>query len=303
MNQILVPILAYLSIISLGGALLIALVARRQPLKARLLALEGNRGAEPTSAERRRPFGAIARLGEAVSGNRASQRLQEALAQAGYHEPRASAIYLGCKCLLFVAGSGGGMLGLLPFSLPVALKFPLILSSGAILSFVPNILVWLRREQRRNEVRLHLANAIDLQEICVSSGMGLDMAWNAVSDEVRSVSPILADEMALTNLEIHLGSPRAVALRHMAQRTGAEDLSSLVATLVQSERFGTSVTDALRTFASSLRDRRSQRAEESAEKMAVKLLFPLVLCIFPAMLIVVAGPACIEVFKAIGGSK
>jgi len=131
--------------------------------------------------------------------------------------------------------------------------------------------------------------------------MGIDMAWNAVSDEVRRVSTTLGDEMALTNLEMHLGAPRADAMRHMSDRTGVDDIASLVATLVQSERFGTSIADALRVFAESLREQRSQRAQEAAEKMAVKLLFPLVLCIFPAMLIVVAGPAFITIYKTIGG--
>ena len=102
---------------------------------------------------------------------------------------------------------------------------------------------------------------------------------------------ILSDEMALTNLEIHLGSPRGEAMRHMAERTDNEELSSLVAILVQSERFGTSVADALRTFAESVRAERSRRAEEYAEKMAVKLLVPMILFIFPTILVVVVGPA------------
>ena len=149
---------------------------------------------------------------------------------------------------------------------------------------------------------MHLPHAIDLLEICVSSGMGLEMAWNAVGDEVRRVSTILADEMALANLEMHLGADRASAMRHMAERTGAEEISSLVATLVQSERFGTKVADALRVFAESMRIERSQRAEEAAEKMAVKLLFPLILFIFPSMLIVCAGSAVIQIVQVLGGN-
>ncbi|MCZ6652537.1 MAG: type II secretion system F family protein, partial [Planctomycetota bacterium] len=127
-------------------------------------------------------------------------------------------------------------------------------------------------------------------------------AWNAVSDEIRAVCDILADEMALTNLEVHLGAPRAAAMRHMADRTGAEDLTALVSTIVQSERFGTSIGDALKAAATSMREVRSQRAEESAEKMPVKLLFPLVLFLFPAVLIVIAGPAAIEWSNIIANS-
>jgi tight adherence protein C len=127
--------------------------------------------------------------------------------------------------------------------------------------------------------------------------MGMDMAWNSVSDEVRAVSPTLADEMALTNLEIHLGAPRVVAMRNMARRTGADELSSLVAVLVQSERFGTSVVDALRTYANAMRETRSMRSQEAAEKMAVKLLFPMILFIFPSVILVMIGPAGMTLYK------
>jgi tight adherence protein C len=167
---------------------------------------------------------------------------------------------------------------------------------AAILFFLPNIVVSSRRNRRRAEVRRHLPDAVDLLEICVSAGMGLDMAWNHVGDEIRNVSLVLADEMALTVLEIQLGAPRTLAMRHMAERTGAEELASLVALLVQSDRFGTSIADSLRTFAVGMRETRSQRAEEQAEKTAVKLLFPLVFFIFPVMLIVMVGPAGIVLY-------
>ena len=109
------------------------------------------------------------------------------------------------------------------------------------------------------------------------------------------MSAPLADEMALTNLELHLGGSRAVAMRHMAKRTGVDDITSFVAVLVQSERFGTSIGEAVRTFAESMREERSLRAQEAAEKMAVKLLIPLVLFIFPALFAVLVGPAGIQI--------
>jgi tight adherence protein C len=171
---------------------------------------------------------------------------------------------------------------------------------AALFFFLPNLYIARRLGQRRLEVKRHMPDAIDLLEICVSSGMGLDQAWNSVGDEIRIVSPVLADEMALANLELQLGATRAEALRHMADRTGAEEFSSLVAMLVQSERFGTSISEALSVFAKTMRETRSQRAEESAEKMAVKLLFPLVLCIFPVMLIVMAGPAVLTIMDIMG---
>ena len=181
---------------------------------------------------------------------------------------------------------------LLPLEKPsLGVRVTGILCGGAMLFLIPNLVVHHRRTKRRREVRAHLPDALDLLEICVSAGMGLDLAWNSVADEIRGVSPTLADEMALTNFEIHLNAPRAAAMRHMAERTRADELSSLVAVLVQSERFGTSIGEALRTFSESMRDSRSQQAEETAEKMVVKLLFPMILLIFPAIFIVICGPA------------
>jgi tight adherence protein C len=242
---------------------------------------------------------AVSRLGTSVSKGGVSQKLKQALAQAGFHDAGAPAVFLGAKVLLLIFGIAISIVIILPLGALTPLKVIIILAVGFILSLLPNLVVSLRRKRRCTDVRLRLPDAIDLLEICVSAGMGLDQAWNAVADEVRGVSTILADEMALANLEIHLGAPRPVAMRHMAERTASDELSSLVATMVQSERFGTSISEALRTFATSLREQRSQRAEEAAEKMAVKLLFPLVLCIFPAMLIVVGGPAIMEVLKII----
>jgi tight adherence protein C len=175
--------------------------------------------------------------------------------------------------------------------------------AGGVLFFVPDLAVGIARDRRRENIRRHLPDAVDLLEICVSAGLGLDQAWNSVAEEIRRVSPMLADEMELTNLEISLGASRAVAMRHMSERTGAADISSLVALLVQSERFGASIVDALRTFATTMRETWSQRAEEAAERMAVKMLFPMVLFIFPALLIVMVGPAALGFFQAMGPSS
>jgi tight adherence protein C len=153
--------------------------------------------------------------------------------------------------------------------------------------------------RRREEIRRHLPQAVDLLEICVSSGLGLDMAWSVVSEEIRQVSPILANAMSLTNFEMNLGASRVDAMRHMAERTGATELSSLATILIQTERFGTSIAETLKIFANSMREARTYTAEESAEKMTVKLIFPMALFIFPAVLVIVAGPALITLF----GSK
>jgi len=125
------------------------------------------------------------------------------------------------------------------------------------------------------------------------------MAWNIVSDEIHHVSEVLGAAMDLSNFEIHLGASRTEAMRSMALRTGADQMSSLAAILVQSERFGTSVALALKEFASSMREERRMIAEENAEKMAVKLVVPMVLCIFPAVIIVTIGPAAINIISTL----
>jgi tight adherence protein C len=239
------------------------------------------------------------KLGRKVSAGRTSQRLRERLAAAGFHSETAASTFLGYKLLLSIAAALGSTLLLLPLSMPVAAKPTIVALVTGILFLAPDVVVSLARRRRCREVRDHLPDAIDLLEICVSAGMGLDMAWNAVSDEMRRVNTTLADEMDLTNLELSLGVSRANAMRHMAQRTGADEISSLVALLVQSERFGASIVSALRTFAETMRDARSTRAEEAAEKTAVRMLFPMVLFIFPPLLIVMVGPALLKLVSTL----
>ncbi|HUS45329.1 MAG TPA: type II secretion system F family protein [Phycisphaerae bacterium] len=297
-EAVVVGALMFVAVVSIGGAVIMAGAAHRKALRARVEGVEACVERAPPEGG---PFGrALRSLGKAVSGGRSSQSLQEQLARAGWHHKSAAMVYLGTKVLLLVVGLVVPAVFLLPTGLSVPVKVLLILLGGVLLLFVPNSVVVMRHRKRREEVRHHLPDVVDLLEICVSSGMALDAAWNFVTDEIRQVSPTLADEMALANLEIHLGAPRDVALRHMAERMGGEDLLSLAGVLVQSERFGTSIAEALRIFATMMREDRGFRAQESAEKIAVKLLFPLVLFIFPAVFVVLAGPAAITLVKVMG---
>jgi tight adherence protein C len=199
--------------------------------------------------------------------------------------------------LLFGIGLVVAAISVVPMNAAIPIKATLIFFGAVCLFFVPNMVIMLRLRKRHREICEHLPEAIDLLEICVSSGIGLGMAWNIVADEIQHVSSTLAGAMALTNFEIHLGVTRVEAMRHMAVRTGVDELSSLSATLVQSERFGTSIAATLKVFAESMREERYSAAEESAEKMAVKLSVPMVLFIFPAIIIIVAGPALVSVAK------
>jgi len=300
-REIMIAFLVGASVMALGGAVLLARWAVRVILRSRLKVVSGTDTIDqtpPPSADSSRYVDVIQKFGHAVSAGRTSVLLRERLTQAGYYQSEAAVVYLGAKTLLLLIGLLGTCALVLPTPMESDSKALLIITGSLSLYFVPNSVVAARRSRRCGEVRRHLPDTIELLEICVTAGMGLDMAWNQVADEMRAVSPILADEMALTNLEIHLGEARAMAMRHMAQRTGADELSSLVAVLVQSERFGSGIADPLRNFATTMRETRSNRAQELAEKMAVKLMFPMIMFIFPAALLIMAGPAFISLFVA-----
>jgi len=162
---------------------------------------------------------------------------------------------------------------------------------------VPDI--WLKRkiERRKQNIQHALPDAMDLAVISIEAGLGLDQALMRVGQEIRAAHPDLADELHLRNLEINMGRSRSDAFRNLAERTGVEDLKALVAILIQTDRFGTSVGQALRTFSDSLRTKRRQRAEEQAAKLAIKMVLPMVLFIFPGVFIVILGPAFIAIVR------
>ncbi|HYE62909.1 MAG TPA: type II secretion system F family protein [Phycisphaerales bacterium] len=288
---IILPALVFLAVLFLGGAIIAARGAKRKAIAPRLFT---DQISDVAGEGEQRAVELVDRVGRAVTFGKTTDKLQKQLTQAGLSDPSAPQVFLGSKILLLVIGAA--MVGVATIWLPVPplLRIVLMVFVGAVMSFVPNLYVSMRRSKRSQEVRRSLADATDLLEVCVCAGMGLDMAWNVVTDEIRHVSSVLADEMALTNLEIQLNAPRHVAMRHMAERTNSPELLSLVAVLIQSERFGTSVGEALQTFAASLRQERSAKAEESAEKMSVKLIIPMVLFVFPAAMVVMVGPAVLK---------
>jgi tight adherence protein C len=169
--------------------------------------------------------------------------------------------------------------------------------------------MWLRRAilRRQENIQFGLPDAMDLAVIAVEAGLGLDQALLRVGDEINIAHPDLADELRLRNLEVNMGRSRSDALRNLAERTGVEDLKALVAILIQTDKFGTSIGQALRTFSESLRVKRRQRAEEQAAKLAIKMVVPMVLFIFPGVFIVILGPAFIAIVRdllpALNGTK
>jgi tight adherence protein C len=173
---------------------------------------------------------------------------------------------------------------------------------GAAVGWIaPAFYVGNRVKARQSEIQRALPDALDMLVVCVEAGLGLNQALVRVAEEVDRVSPVLSEQLVMVNLEIRAGTGREEALRRLADRTGVPEVSSLVSMLIQTDRFGTSVAHTLRVQSSSLRTKRRQRAEEAAAKTAIKLVFPLVLFIFPALFVIILGPATITIFDTFAG--
>ena len=215
--------------------------------------------------------------------------LQLRLVQAGFRRSDALPVFLTIRVAIAV-------LAFAVFAMPVVMRPNLTVALAALgVGYVlPGMVLARLAKRRQHRIRLSLADALDLLVISVEAGLGLDQALLRVGQELELSHPDLAGELRLVNLELLAGKPRPEALRNLADRTGVDDLSSLVSMLVQTDRFGTSVANSLRVFSDTLRTKRRQRAEEAAAKTGVKMVFPLVLCIFPAIWVVTIGPAAIR---------
>lgn len=297
-SEVLLAALAFVSVLFIGASILFLREQRQRAVRKRL-EMPGSPNVPATSLQGSRFLRFIEQIGNFISHGHASTSLWEQMIRAGYMSRGAPAIYTGVKMLFFAIGLAVTAFFMLPSPLSAVQKTVWISLGGLIPFFVPNFAVLVREKKRREEIRQHLPDAIDLLEICVTAGIGLDMAWNLVADEIRHVTPVLGSAMDLSNFEIHLGASRTEAMRNMATRTGAEQLTSLAAILVQSERFGTSVADTLREFATWMREERHMTAEERAEKMPTKMLFPMALFIFPAIMVISIGPAMIHISRAL----
>ena len=176
---------------------------------------------------------------------------------------------------------------------------PLLIFGAALLLgyLLPDIWLTWRIRARQHRLRLALPDGLDLLVICVEAGLGLDQALARVSQELRFAHPELSEELQIVNLEMRVGKTRLEALRELSQRTGLDDIKALVAMLIQTDRFGTSVAQALRVHSDELRMKRRQRAEEMAAKTTVKMVPVLVFFIFPALMVVILGPAVIAIMR------
>lgn len=232
-------------------------------------------------------------------------KLKAKLAHAGFRGETAGTIFLGFKFIGLVAGLmlGGGTLA----SLRGLNQNSLIWTIGVAgtMFYLPDLAVWFLARARKQAIFLALPDALDLMVVCVEAGLGLDQAMRKVSEEMGKTYRVLAEEFSMSNFQLQMGRPRVEVLHELGMRTGVPDLRALAAVLIQTDRFGSSVAQALRTQSDSMRIRRRQLAEERAAKTAVQLIFPLVLFIFPGIFVILVGPAAItmvrQMFPAMGG--
>jgi tight adherence protein C len=230
------------------------------------------------------------RIGEKVPRSpKEMGTLRLRLTQAGYRREEALTIFFGIRVLFAL-----GLFMFFSTSIVAKPNMTMALAGLGAGYVLPGMLLARLAKRRAHKIQLSLADALDLLVVSVEAGLGLDQAMTRVGTELAFAYPDLSDELKLINLELRAGKPRAEALRNLADRTGVDDLSSLVTMLIQTDKFGTSVAQSLRVYSETLRTKRRQRAEEAAAKTGVKMVFPLVFCIFPAVWIVTIGPAAIR---------
>lgn len=224
-------------------------------------------------------------------------KLKVALANAGFNSPHAIEVYLAIKfaslILGVVLGSGYGLA-----SWGVSQKGIAASVVGAGLGFyLPELVMLILRKSRQEKIFLSLPDALDLLVVCVEAGLGLDAGMRRVSEELSDTAPELCSEFGLCNFQLQMGRQRREVLHDLGVRSGVDDLKALSAILIQADRFGSSIAQALRVQSDTMRVKRSQLAEERAQKTAVKLIFPLVLFIFPGIFVVLVGPAAISMIN------
>ncbi len=220
---------------------------------------------------------------------------------AGLRGEHAPLIYFGAKTLLALAAPILLWLILTVSGVKLGandMMFFLLLAATIGL-YLPNLILARIVAARQLEIFETFPDVLDLLTICIEAGLAMDAAIVRVADEMMPVAPVLSEELRMVTLELRAGNSKEKALRNLAMRTGVEDVDTLVAMLIQAERFGTSIADSLRVHSEGLRTKRRQRAEETAAKIALKLLFPLIFCIFPALMLVLLGPAMIQIYRVL----
>lgn len=219
--------------------------------------------------------------------------------KAGYRKENALVIFFGFKAFLAILLPAIFFLAKLLIIKAIPSLYLMLFSIllAAVGFYLPNLWLQTRISNRKDKIQKGFPDALDLMVACVEAGIGLDAAISRVGEETRWSNKVLSEELRLLILELRAGKQRRDALKNLALRTDLEDVSSLVTLLIQTERFGTSIAQALRVHSDAMRTKRFQRAEEAAAKLPVKLVFPLILFIFPSLFVVILGPAAIRIFR------
>jgi tight adherence protein C len=274
-----------------------AVVTPTSVLGARLRALGGQQQvAQAKPALRERIEQAMDPLSKAIPLSPADvSRTRALLIQAGYRDPAHVNYYFGAR--IAMAALGFGLVLLITHD---QLNLPLLIGVTGLGFILPRFMLKRKIKERQQRIRLALPDALDLTVICVEAGLALDHALMRVGQDLHHAHPDLSEEFHLVNLEMRAGKPRAEALRNLVDRTGVDDIRSLVGTLIQTDRFGTSVAQALRVHSDSLRTERRQRAEEQAAKTTIKMVPPLVIFVLPSIIFVTIGPAVISLIRQLG---
>jgi tight adherence protein C len=232
-------------------------------------------------------------------------QLKLSLSYAGFRGESAPSIYMLLKVVGLAAGfviGGGISFFVLGFTVGALIR---TIACAGILFYLPSLVLWFLAKKRKEAIFLGLPDALDLMVVCVEAGLGLDQAMRKVAEEMKSSYRIVAAEFSLCNLQLQVGRARSQVLQELGARSGVDDLKSLASILIQADKFGSSIAQALRVQSDAMRTRRRQIAEEKAAKTAVQLIFPLVLFIFPGIFVVLVGPAAItmvrDMFPAMGG--
>jgi tight adherence protein C len=298
--MLLIGFMAIVTIVA-GAAGVAQLAAANRTGSDRLRELTGNSQAELDAAREAKVAAAVAeRLARLATSKDEAERnlLREKLIHAGYRGRSAPDIFNGLRVVLVFALP----MAALPFAGMLALHYTvgLCLLLALIGYMGPMYVVDKRIEDRHRKLLVPFPDALDLLVTSVEAGLGLDMAFRRVAEEIRSAAPELSAEFSMVNYEVAAGVPRLDAFRHLASRTGLDEIKSLVNMMVQAERFGTSIASALRVHGDMVRQKRMSRAEEEAAKVSPKLTVVMIIFLMPCLLVVLLGPAAIRVLNTFG---
>lgn len=226
-----------------------------------------------------------------------ANKLKQKLNEAGFRNEAAPAMFLSLKVGMLVIGLVFSGAGVMLFTEMSQKNIMAAVAVAGVMFYLPEVALHFIGKARKEQIFLGLPDALDLMVVCVEAGLGLDQALRKVAEEMKRSYKVISDEFNLANFQLQVGRPKAEVLHDLGDRSGVDDLRQLAAILIQADKFGSSVAQALRVQSESMRTRRRQLAEEKAAKTAVKLIFPLVIFIFPGIFVILVGPAAITMIR------